>query len=373
MSGTIKIPKRNWGNTLKEDAQQVDQQNDQQVSQQLNNAQQSNTQALSQKYTNQIIALQQQLAKKEKEYNDKAKEYFDCKSKISQQIILIKKQAAEAGVGPIPDPNESVKVNYDYSKTLYEALTQDSNISILADIIKTTFDKLVGQLSYYFDDKGCLTWAKELNSWLNDNKLNWFRHENHWNDVEEELKRYMTKSKSRFLAGDCSRFISAFKDELINGKSKAVFGWIFGNGNRVTESMIVESFDNEELGRNIEYYGGLKDDTSSYRKKDDARTRAGYDLKQAMYVGYISKNTLEELIDTELIDSVRHRLLFTNDGGAIVVTSKDGIDFNIDDAHRNKLHKRDQAYLSGLSDKERDDLSNLRSIYTTMDRRHRAH
>lgn len=217
MSGTIKIPKRNWGKALKEDAQQVDKQNDQQSG----NAQKPNAQTLAQKYINQITALQQQLANKEKEYNE-------LKSKISQQIILIKKQAGDNGI--LLGSNESVKVNYDYSKTLYEALTQDSNISILADIIKTTFDKLVGQLSYYFDDKGCLTWAKELNSWLNDNKLNWFRHENHWNDVEEELKRYMTKSKSRFLAGDCSRFISAFKDELINGKSKAVFGWIFGNG-----------------------------------------------------------------------------------------------------------------------------------------------
>lgn len=312
--------------------------------------------------------MQQQLVKKEKEYIDKEKEYNDLKSKISQQILLIKKQAADNGV-PL-DANESVYVDYGYSKILYESLTQDSNISALADIIKNTFDKLVGQLSYYFDDKGCLTWAKELNSWLNDNKLNWFRHENHWNDVEEELKRYMTKSKSRFLAGDCSRFISAFKDELINGKSKAVFGWIFGNGNRVTESMINESFDNEELVRNIEYCGGLKDNTSSYRKRDDARTRAGYDLKQAKYIGYISEDTLEELIDNDLIESVRHRLLFTNDGGAIVVASKDDMNVDIDDAHRNKVYKRNKAYINGLSDKDRGPLmTNYASQFVTSKRR----
>ena len=79
-------------------------------------------------------------------------------------------------------------------------------------------------------------------------------------------------------------------------------------------NIIKESFNDKEISHAIEEHGGVKKN-----QYFNASTFADYDLQNGQYKGYLSRNTVNELDDADLLFNLRKRLIFTNDGGAIVV------------------------------------------------------
>jgi hypothetical protein len=103
-----------------------------------------------------------------------------------------------------------------------------------------------------------------------------------------------------------------------------------------------ESFTNQELKDAIKAHGGL----SKLYKNIDARTlyteqSNSFDLVNCKYCGYISQEIVE-IINTEFKCNLRlwyyiyTNILFTNDGGAIIIDNGDG---NLGYEHRKWIKK----------------------------------
>lgn len=85
--------------------------------------------------------------------------------------------------------------------------------------------------------------------------------------------------------------------------------------NNSVSKILKESFNDNRIAIEIEEHGGLL----KFRRKYGASQYANYDLQNCKYVGYLSSETINELDDTNLLWLLREHLLYTNDGGAIVV------------------------------------------------------
>jgi hypothetical protein len=79
-------------------------------------------------------------------------------------------------------------------------------------------------------------------------------------------------------------------------------------------NIIKESFNDKEISYAIEEHGGIKKN-----QYFNASIFADYDLQKSQYKGYLSRNTVNELDNADLLFNLRKHLIFTNDGGAIVV------------------------------------------------------
>lgn len=169
--------------------------------------------ALKIKLANDIASLTAAIDKKEKEFND-------FKSNQLNKINLLRKQAAEAGIDLSGNASESK--TYRFSKKLYEAMNTNK-ADELAAAFKVTFDRL-DTLSFYLDDKGCLTFARRLLAWINEQ--GWNDGLNHWEEVEEKIRLLFTNGTVSMSRREISEFIDTFKEVLINN---TVFAWIFGN------------------------------------------------------------------------------------------------------------------------------------------------
>ena len=169
--------------------------------------------ALKIKLANDIATLTASIDKKEKEFND-------FKANQLNKINLLRKQAAEAGIDLSGNASESK--TYRFSKKLYEAMNTNK-ADELAAAFKVTFDRL-DTLSFYLDDKGCLTFARRLLAWINEQ--GWNDGLNHWEEVEEKIRLLFTNGTVSMSRREISEFIDAFKEVLINN---TVFAWIFGN------------------------------------------------------------------------------------------------------------------------------------------------
>ena len=77
---------------------------------------------------------------------------------------------------------------------------------------------------FYLDDKGCLTFARRLLAWINEQ--GWNDGLNHWEEVEEKIRLLFTNGTVSMSRREISEFIDTFKEVLINN---TVFAWIFGN------------------------------------------------------------------------------------------------------------------------------------------------
>ena len=169
--------------------------------------------ALKIKLANDIATLTASIDAKEKEFND-------FKANQLNKINLLRKQAAEAGIDLSGNASESK--TYRFSKKLYEAMNTNK-ADELAAAFKVTFDRL-DTLSFYLDDKGCLTFARRLLAWINEQ--GWNDGLNHWEEVEEKIRLLFTNGTVSMSRREISEFIDTFKEVLINN---TVFAWIFGN------------------------------------------------------------------------------------------------------------------------------------------------
>ena len=169
--------------------------------------------ALKIKLANDIATLTASIDAKEKEFND-------FKANQLNKINLLRKQAAEAGIDLSGNASESK--TYRFSKKLYEAMNTNK-ADELAAAFKVTFDRL-DNLSFYLNDKGCLTFARRLLAWINEQ--GWNDGLNHWEEVEEKIRLLFTNGTVSMSRREISEFIETFKEILINN---TVFAWIFGN------------------------------------------------------------------------------------------------------------------------------------------------
>ena len=169
--------------------------------------------ALKIKLANDIATLTASIDAKEKEFND-------FKANQLNKINLLRKQAAEAGIDLSGNASESK--TYRFSKKLYEAMNTNK-ADELAAAVKVTFDRL-DNLSFYLNDKGCLTFARRLLAWINEQ--GWNDGLNHWEEVEEKIRLLFTNGTVSMSRREISEFIETFKEILINN---TVFAWIFGN------------------------------------------------------------------------------------------------------------------------------------------------
>ena len=196
---------------LVEEDQPVQQQGSPEAARAAHQAQSAN--ALKIKLANDIATLTASIDKKEKEFND-------FKANQLNKINLLRKQAAEAGIDLSGNASESK--TYRFSKKLYEAMNTNK-ADELAAAFKVTFDRL-DTLSFYLDDKGCLTFARRLLAWINEQ--GWNDGLNHWEEVEEKIRLLFTNGTVSMSRREISEFIGTFKEVLINN---TVFAWIFGN------------------------------------------------------------------------------------------------------------------------------------------------
>ena len=184
-----------------------------QAAQQAQSAKVQQANALKIKLANDIATLTASINKKEKEFND-------FKANQLNKINLLRKQAADAGIDLSGNASEGKK--YRFSKKLYEAMNTNK-ADELAAAFKVTFDRL-DTLSFYLDDKGCLTFARRLLAWINEQ--GWNDGLNHWEEVEEKMRLLFTNGTVSMSRREISEFIETFKEVLINN---TVFAWIFGN------------------------------------------------------------------------------------------------------------------------------------------------
>lgn len=101
-----------------------------------------------------------------------------------------------------------------------------------------------------------------------------------------------------------------------------------------------ESFNNQELTNALAEHGGIKN--TKYSKLRDARSyNTKFDIRYAEYSDYLEPQELEVLSKVNPYWPIVDQLLYTNDGGAIVITSGE----NEPDGYMEKLKKRGEKYM----------------------------
>ena len=131
-----------------------------------------------------------------------------------------------------------------------------------------------------------------------------------------------------------------------------------------------ESFNDNKISNAINKHGGI-----DKRLRDfGAIHYADYDLKNAKYVGYLTPETVENIEEVSLRFKLRKDLIYTNDGGAIVVSNTTSYNFT---GKRNewqdKVSKRNKNW--GEEEKNKEKYGFRKEIYVqpnefnTIDRR----
>ena len=189
--------------------------------QQVNHEATSSTQASAaaqavEKYNQDIIKCQNAINVAEQKYQEE-------KKRQNNNILQLQQKVTELGGAPIEPAtkNESVRVSIRFSKKLFEAV-QLGKADELADAVAETFNQLPN-ISYYMDDKGCMTLAKRMLTFLNDQS--WNDGENHWDEVADFLNTTLSKANISLSSREMNEFISKFAEVL---STRTMFSWIFG-------------------------------------------------------------------------------------------------------------------------------------------------
>ena len=117
--------------------------------------------------------------------------------------------------------------------------------------------------------------------------------------------------------------------------------------NIITESLknvLKESFNDNKIANAIKEHGGL----DSTNKRWSAAFNADFDLKNSKYCGYLSPKTMEELNTTGLSFYLRKYILYTKDGGAIVIEKV----YSSEDSWNDKVRTRNQKWGENGPNKE---------------------
>jgi hypothetical protein len=200
-----------------------------------------------------LAVINAKIAELDRKYNSDKQPYLNQKSAIVNKL---------ASMGISVNSNESANETFRFSKKLFEAV-QSGRTDELADSVKETFDSLP-DLSYYMDEKGCLTLAKRLLAFLNDKT--WNDGENHWDEVVEFLNSTLSKANISLSTREMNQFISKFEEVL---RSRTMFSWIFGRNNieaveetnELDDSLLYE-LEPEPIHRPLLYQGSR----GSYRR-----------------------------------------------------------------------------------------------------------
>lgn len=90
-------------------------------------------------------------------------------------------------------------------------------------------------------------------------------------------------------------------------------------------NILEESFNDKKLAEEIKKHGGLNKNMEDC----DARMEANFDLKNSKYKSYLSFKTRREIMDSDcyiLLYNSRHSILYTNDGGIILLSNNGNSD-----------------------------------------------
>ena len=113
------------------------------------------------------------------------------------------------------------------------------------------------------------------------------------------------------------------------------------------QNILKESFNDKKISRDIEDFGGL----DPKRMKFGATLASDYDLQRSKMCGYLSRETVNELFDAELVPKLSKWLLFTNNGGAIVIEPNDEYPY-YDNPWNKKVKERNQQWGEDGANKE---------------------
>ena len=131
-----------------------------------------------------------------------------------------------------------------------------------------------------------------------------------------------------------------------------------------------ESFNDNKISNAINDHNGI----DKRRRRFGAIHYADYDLKNAKYVGYLTPETVENIEEVNLEFQLRKNLIYTNDGGAIVVSDTAKINLtNKRNEWEDKVSNRNKNW--GEEEKNKEDYKWRKEIYVkpneynTTDRR----
>ena len=172
--------------------------------------------------------------------NNAEKKYQEEKTRQNNNIAQLQKRIAELGGTALSQEtvNDSLKQGFRLSKKLFEAV-QTGRTDELIRIIETSFYKLPS-ISFVMDKKQCVTLAKRLLSFLNDQV--WNDGESHWDEVEDFLLNVLRKANVSFSSRETSQFTEMLSQEL---QKSTMFSWIFGRMN-YTPNYEQDSYDDIE-------------------------------------------------------------------------------------------------------------------------------
>lgn len=163
---------------------------------------------------NQILQLNNQIQAAEQEYNQKVQN-------LKNQKLQLQKELVEAGGSLTTD--ESFRPKYrDFSRNLYESI-QINKAELLAALIANTFDKL-DNISFSLNKSGCTRLARKIINYLN--AQNWNDGENHWEEVEECVRDFLTRGTVSFTRREIDLFTAELSEDM---RKDTTFSWIFGN------------------------------------------------------------------------------------------------------------------------------------------------
>ena len=113
------------------------------------------------------------------------------------------------------------------------------------------------------------------------------------------------------------------------------------------ECILEESFNDKNISNAIKEHGGLD---NKWMKRFGASINANYDIQNSEYCGYLTSETVSNLDETDLIYGLGDRLLFTNDGGAVVIKNT-YMDKESD--WDKKVRNRNAQWRENVSDKDK--------------------
>lgn len=167
-----------------------------------------------QQINNQILQINSQIQNAEQEFNNRVEQ-------LKNQKLQLQKQLVDAGGSLKTD--ESFRPKYkNFSRNLYESL-QMNKAEILAALIKNTFERLEN-MSYSLNETGCLRLARKMINFLN--MQNWNDGRNHWDEVEECVREFLSRGTVSFARREIDDFTKALAEDM---KKDNTFAWIFGN------------------------------------------------------------------------------------------------------------------------------------------------
>ena len=113
--------------------------------------------------------------------------------------------------------------------------------------------------------------------------------------------------------------------------------------NLTSQDMLNESFNNKELAEEIKKHGGLK---NSFKDIDAREHLINFDLKNCKYSCYLNPEFVNDIYYNNayrLLYKSIDNILYTNDGGIILIDSGD--DYDEYKKWKNKMHMRNDNWI----------------------------